>query len=309
MKKLIRILTIIVAVITHFSCNKTPVNPPTGGAPLDTAYYSGTGNFEYTPLGNWSEKNMNVFYHIPENATTESPILFLFHGNARDAESARDQLINKANDLNVVLIAPEFSKDDFPTNDYHLGHLFNNGENPSASTLHPSEEWTYSIVEPLFDYWVTSIGSSQLVFDAFGHSAGGQFVHRMALFVPSMKYSRLCAAASGWYTFPDTAVSFPYGLGQTPVNSNDIVDVYSRDVSIVVGSLDTDPNSAGLRNTVEAVAQGGNRLERGQNFYNSAAASASAMNSFFNWSFYTVPNVAHNFQGNGLFAMELFYAP
>lgn len=95
----------------------------------------------------------------------------------------------------------------------------------------------------------------------------------------------------------------------TPRSAKDLVDVYSRNVTIIVGSLDTDPNSAGLRNTSEAVAQGENRLERGQNFYNYAASSASNLNSFLNWDFYIVPNVAHSFQGNGYFAMEQFYNP
>jgi pimeloyl-ACP methyl ester carboxylesterase len=309
MKTVVKLMSIVLSATFVVGCGKNPVDPTVNGDPLDTSQFIGTGSFVYTPTGFWADKDMNIYYHIPESATTETPIMFLFHGNTRDAESSRNQLISKANDLNVILLTPEFSMDDFSTNNYHLGHLFSNGENPSAATLNLEEEWTYTIIEPLFEYFVQAIGSDQLVFDAFGHSAGGQFAHRMALFVPSMKYRRVCAAASGWYTFPDTTISFPYGLEVTPRSAKDLVDVYSRNVTIIVGSLDTDPNSAGLRNTSEAVAQGENRLERGQNFYNYAAASASNLNSFFNWDFYIVPNVAHSFQGNGHFAMEQFYNP
>lgn len=292
------------------NCDKTPEPTPSEGNPLDTTQFTGTGSFTYEPTtGAFAGVDIPVYFHIPQDAHSKSPILFLFHGNSRDAEPSRNALLSAANSHGVILLAPEFSKSDFPTNAYHLGNVFENGEDAATSTLHPKEDWTYAIIETLFDYFTASVGSDQQVFDAFGHSAGGQFAHRLALFSPAMRYRKLAAAASGWYTFTDTTVAFPYGLQHTPVHTNDLKDVFSRDVYIVVGQLDTDPNASALRNTPEAVLQGDHRLERAQNFFNAASITATGLNTFFHWEYNTVPNTAHSFQGNGTFIMNKFYNP
>ena len=308
MPRLTAVLPLLLLLVGLTNCRETPPTPPIEGAPLDTNLYQGTGDFSWNLSGNLAGMSLPVYYHIPANATSKSPILFLFHGNGRDAAPSRNVLIAKANEYNVILLAPLFSKEDFPTNSYHLGNIFDDGEDPNAQELHPKDEWTYALLEPLFDYFVQAVGSEEQVFDAFGHSAGGQFLHRMALFEPGMNYRRIAAAASGWYTFPDTVTAFPYGLKITPIHTPDLRDVFSREVHIVVGSLDTDPNSSGLRNTAEAKLQGAHRLERAQNFYQFSSNLAPTINSFFNWEIHQVPNVAHSFQGNGAFAMDLFYA-
>ena len=46
----------------------------------------------------------------------------------------------------------------------------------------------------------------------YGHSAGAQFVHRYLYFVPEARVAKVVAANAGWWTLPDLAVGFPYGL-------------------------------------------------------------------------------------------------
>src|SRR5271155_4121645 len=36
----------------------------------------------------------------------------------------------------------------------------------------------------------------------YGHSAGGQFAHRLVLFMPNARYQRVVAANPGYYTMP-----------------------------------------------------------------------------------------------------------
>ena len=46
----------------------------------------------------------------------------------------------------------------------------------------------------------------------YGHSAGGQFVHRYVAFADAPRMESAVAANSGWYTMPDDG-AFPYGWG------------------------------------------------------------------------------------------------
>ena len=47
---------------------------------------------------------------------------------------------------------------------------------------------------------VEDVGSREAQYDIFGHSAGGQIVHRMAIFHPDSKARRMVAANSAFYT-------------------------------------------------------------------------------------------------------------
>lgn len=51
----------------------------------------------------------------------------------------------------------------------------------------------------------------------FGHSAGGQILHRTALFRPRLKARRIVAANAGFYTFSDRSEAVPPGLAGTGV--------------------------------------------------------------------------------------------
>lgn len=59
----------------------------------------------------------------------------------------------------------------------------------------------------------------------YGHSAGGQFSHRLCYFEGMMsaghpEYPRIekaLIANPGWYTMPDTSMYYPYGLDRTPL--------------------------------------------------------------------------------------------
>ena len=56
-------------------------------------------------------------------------------------------------------------------------------------------------------------GAAAGPFYLFGFSGGAQFAHRYVLAHPD----RVAAAgigAAGWYTFPDSATPYPYGLGR-----------------------------------------------------------------------------------------------
>jgi len=305
MKTSLRLRAFMAAVLFS-ACRVTPPSPPQG-QPLNTATFSGTGSWEFVPAEPLDDRPIEVFYHIPEDANTLTPILITFHGNRRDGDYSRDALINMANQRNFIVLAPTYTKELYPTNRYHLGNVFDDGEESATSALNPPSEWTYSTVEPIFYEFTNAVQSEAKWFDLFGHSAGGQFVHRMVQFMPAMNYRKAVAAASGWYTVPDSTIPFPYGTQYTPIQFYQQLDYFSRDVLILVGEDDTDENSAGLRHTPEADAQGLNRFDRAHFFYGESALRAQQIQADFNWDLQVSPGVNHSYSGNAAYAIDLMY--
>lgn len=269
---------------------------------------SGTGVLTYSGYAPLQDKPIRVFYHIPDDAGADAPILMVFHGNNRDALEARNALVAKSNQLGFITVVPEFSQDDFPGSDaYMLGNIFDDGDAPSDATLNDEESWTFSVIDPLFDFMKAQCGNETSRYDVFGHSAGGQFAHRLVLFKPEAKLNRVMAAASGWYTVPDAQIDFPYGTAKSPLESGGLQAVFSVSMTVMVGAEDTDPNSAALRHTEEADAQGMQRLERAQHFYEESRIIAQASGLPFQWQYTTVANAGHDFNANATAAVNALY--
>ena len=116
-------------------------------------------------------------------------------------------------------------------------------------------------------------------------------------------------SAAGWYTVPDSSIEFPYGLGNGPfMYSNTLLEeLFYKNISIIVGMEDDDPNAASLRHTDEAELQGAHRLARAEHFFNESQNIANQINSPFNWQFQTVPNVGHQYNIMAGVASELLY--
>jgi pimeloyl-ACP methyl ester carboxylesterase len=144
-------------------------------------------------------------------------------------------------------------------------------------------------------------------FDAFGHSAGAQFAHRLLLFKPDLPVDGMVASASGWYTVPDPGIDFPYGLGQSPAESANMSLYFGEALTVMVGALDTDPNSFDLRHNEWADAQGLQRVERAQHFYNRGAKLAGGIGAEFYWTYAEVPGVGHEFAPLAAAAVEILY--
>ena len=131
-------------------------------------------------------------------------------------------------------------------------------------------------------------------YDLYGHSAGGQFVHRLVEFYPQAKFRKALAANAGWYTFPSFQIAYPYGLQNSPTNDVKLSRAFSRDFTILLGGKDVDPNDDQMNRSVQAVAQGVHRLVRGQNFFNAAQNEAMVRGFSFAWKLQTVPNAVHS---------------
>ncbi len=190
-----------------------------------------------------------------------------------------------------MIIAPEFSRAQFVTSRYYnLGGVFDRG----SDIARPEAQWTFSAIEPLFDEVVARLGSNQTHYTLYGHSAGSQFVHRLLLLKPNARAKRFLAANAGWYTFADPSIDWPFGLAGAPAGEHELRRALAKDVVVLLGDQDSDPDHESLNRSDGAMRQGPHRFARGQAFFSEAQALAQRNGWEFGWSLRVIPGVAHS---------------
>ena len=289
---ILSILFVLSILSSFISCSENSDNSINESVILDE-FVTGGGYFEFS---DFQSLVIKTYYHIPIYVTNNTPIVFVFHGAGRNAKDYRDAMIAKANQFNFIVIVPEFSIANFPGGDgYNLGNVFIDGDNPSIGTLNPEEEWAFSVIEPLFDFIKQSLNNSTPKYHIFGHSAGGQFAHRFMMFKPNARFDKVLSSGSGWYTVSNMDINFPYGFKNSPLEDNSFENLFEKQLTIQIGELDNDPNSAGLRHNQFADAQGLNRLERANHFFDEALQLSQENNLEFNWDLHINEEGTHNY--------------
>ena len=192
----------------------------------------------------------------------------------------------------MLLLVPEFNSKDFPSGRYNRGNIMGLDD----KVLQPKNDWTFPIIERIFDDVKKRTGNRSSQYDIYGHSAGGQFVHRFVEFMPRARYRRAVAANAGYYTLPlgESADPYPFSLKNTQTPEADVKTVLQRDVVVLLGEGDTDPNDPDLYHSPEADKQGLYRLARGKNFVKVAGDEAARLRVTLKWHLVTVPGVGHS---------------
>lgn len=259
----------------------------------------GKGNFVMSSYKHTERKSIRVWTYKPDSWEPGNTVLFVMHGMARNAENYLDAWVDIAERKNILLIAPEFENEFYrvTTNDYQEGNL-----QTFFGVKNPESEWSYTVIENIFDYINENNDFSLDGYSMFGHSAGGQFVHRMVLLGPTNRIKKAIAANAGFYTFTDVSTDYPYGLQNinAPLEKS-----FSTDLTVLLGELDKSAELGKLRQTKNAMVQGGHRLERGTNFFNFAQEVSNRKKLEFNWRLQVVPNVGHNYKKMSEAASEL----
>ncbi|EAR13220.1 hypothetical protein PI23P_01962 [Polaribacter irgensii 23-P] len=255
-----------------------------------------TGSFDFSPKAPLNLAPIKVFYHIPAGDLKKMPILMAFHGAGRNASAQRNYWIQLANEKGFMVIAPEFSEINYPGlgDDYLMANIFDDGDNPSTTSFNSSEEWTFSSLDPIFEAVKVAVSGSQEKYSAWGHSAGAQFLHRFATYLPNSKLDVAVCSNSGWYTVPENTVSFPYGILNGQLPDENIKKVFSKKIIVHLGLNDTNPDGGVRRNTVVDSQQGIHRLERGRYYFNTSKTQAQNRADSFNWELQEVSNIGHD---------------
>lgn len=251
----------------------------------------GCGSFRFADdRGSAGRPPLTVWYHRPPGLSDTAPIVFVMHGVKRDADYYRDNWMAAAERFGFLLLCPEFTKVDYPSRTaYQLGNLVDGAGGPL-----PKAGWTFGVIERLFDFVRETTGNASERYHIYGHSAGGQFVHRLALFLPEARYATAVAANTGWYTMPTLGGRrFPYGLKGSPSTPETLGRAFGNRLVLLLGEQDTDAEDPFLRQSKGARRQGKNRFERGQAFYRTARNEAARLGVTLNWTLETVPGAAH----------------
>jgi|EndMetStandDraft_8_1072994.scaffolds.fasta_scaffold21735_4 dienelactone hydrolase len=237
---------------------------------------------------------LKVFTYRPDGCADLS-LLLVFHGNARDADRYRDDARALADKNCLLVVAPLLDRRTFPLWRYQHGGVVRDG------VVQDPRDWTGRLVPALVD-WVRTQEGRPLAYSLLGHSAGAQFLDRLAAFVPT-EARRIVVANPGSYVFPSLQIAAPYGLGKVYSGADGEAQLrryLEQPITIYLGQGDVraddrDPSP-------EAQAEGASRYQRGRNAFNVAKALAQARGWPFNWRLVELPGVGHN-------ARKMFAAP
>lgn len=247
-------------------------------------------------------KSIKVWTYKPQEWQSGNKIVFVMHGGGRNAEDYLNAWIEIAQKNNVLIVAPEFENKfaKYITNDYQEGNLFT-----FFGTRNPKKEWAYTVIENIFNHIKSVNTITNENYDIFGHSAGGQFVHRMILLMPEARIRTAISANSGFYSLPKENLEFPYGFKNTEIDLKpELKKAYKKRLIILLGELDNDPSLGTFRTTDLAMEQGAYRLERGANFYKANKELKNKNNWEFNWTIDTIKNVGHDYKKMSKNAIE-----
>jgi hypothetical protein len=269
------------------------------GAAALTAYAAadpGQGRFVFSQAG----LSVTVWTYAPPTAGPQTPVVFVLPGIRRNGEDYLNDWIPLAQANRFLLVVPEFSQAEFPGDE---GYIYGNTVDRAGQPV-PREQWSFSMIEPIFDAVRARTGNQSAGYRLYGHSAGAQFVQRFVYFVPRARLDRAVAANAGWYMMPDLTAHFPYGLRGTPVTADDLRHALTLPLVVLLGTADTNAGDKVLRHTPEADAQGPYRFARGKFFFAGAARLAQAQGAPFAWRLATAPGVGHSDPGMAPFAVR-----
>lgn len=234
-------------------------------------------------FADWPGPAVKVFYVEPEGLGPDAPIVIVMHGVKRNASEYRDNWVDLAERHGLRVYVPQFSQQDFPGSEaYNLG-------SPNDLGIR-----SFDAIEPLFASIQKRLESSQAFYTIFGHSAGAQFVHRFSCLADAPHLGLAISANAGWYTMPNRAVEWPYGLAGVASDACSPESWLSKPVLVMLGDQDTDPSDVNLRRTPEAMRQGPHRFARGLNFQQSAKSEAERLAIPSLWKFEIVGGIGHD---------------
>lgn len=277
---------------------------------------TGSGNFLIEGGINHKEKLITVFYHKPQNFSKQSPVMIVIPGSGRNGWSYRDAWIDASEKHGILILSPHYPEETYPEFwSYNLGGMISNvkiNEERTAMLNYEinkeAEEWIWHDFDRVFTKVKHKLKLETETYDMFGHSAGGQILHRLTLFNPDNKAKRILASNSGWYTIPSVNDKFPYGLKGVMVTDKQVEKAFKANLVVFVGEEDDENETRGhLVRSPETDKQGTHRLARGKYFYNKSKDYADSLGVEFNWELKIIPGVGHDYQRMSKAAVKYLY--
>lgn len=223
-------------------------------------------------------------------AGARAPLVLVQHGVLRNGDDYRDFWIPAAERYGLQIIATTFSNEDWPgVESYNNGSVWA----PDGSLV-PPERWAYGALPALLSQLRAEGVLQQQAVYLFGHSAGGQFVHRLASLVGVAGLAGVVAANPGWYTLADDALAFPEGLAGIGLAPGALGRLLQTPLVILAGEQDTDTADPNLPAEPAALRQGPHRFARAGHYYAAAQAQAARLGLPLVWQLHRIPGIGHD---------------
>ncbi|WP_136442245.1 hypothetical protein [Pacificoceanicola onchidii] len=297
----------------HHALGESPETLPTG-----------VGVFDMPDLG---AAGLTVHYARPAGFSSTSPILLVLPGAGRNSGDYRDAWIEAACASGALVAALGYPEEQYDFAAYNMGGTIANlqfdepgfarvSENATTITLEDADirfdavtqraDWIFDDFDRVFEHLVQATASEQDTYDVFGHSAGGQILHRFALFAPQSKARVIIAANAGFYTFPDFSQALPTGLQGTGLTEADLSRAFGARLVVMLGALDNDDAAGGTLLHTPHIdrLQGLGRLDRGQSFFEHARDEAARIETAFHWQIDVIDGVGHDYRAMSAAAAE-----
>src|SRR5882672_481517 len=226
----------------------------------------------------------------PANYSPATPLLFVHHGDLRNGGDYRDYWLPLIEEAQLLVIAPEFTSSLYPgLTWYNLGNRV--GEDGAGRTR---TEWTYGVPERVFEALRHQGITARRRYGLFGHSSGGQFVHRMISLGFRDSVAAAATANAGTYAMPDLEVAFPYGLGGTELDDAALRALLAFRLTVFAGTADIDTTSDHFPNDAAAMRQGPTRFTRAHAYIAAARDAAKRYGGPCAWTIIDVADVGHD---------------
>ena len=229
-----------------------------------------------------SDPTQDYLVYVPESAVRGAPVLVAVHGISRNAHEQAIVFSSLCDARGAVLLVPVFTKEQH--GDYQ--RLGRKDRGPRVDLL----------LQRYLSELALLSGADVTQIRLFGFSGGAQFAHRYVMAHPH-RVRRAVIAASGWYTFPDRAERYPYGLrvGRSLQGVRFSAEQFLRvPVKVVIGARDV--GSTNLRSNPRLdEQQGASRVERARRWVAAMRDAATAHGLRRRVSLIEVPDIDHSF--------------
>ena len=230
---------------------------------------------------------------------SDGPLLVVFHGVMRNADQYLEFAIPMADRFGMILVSPRLDEGAFPDEEWYQrgGVLTAGGE------ANPRERWMFNVVDVIVADVRTRENRPALPYYLIGHSAGAQFLVRLAAFQPGTA-RRIVAGNAGSLLFPRPDHGFGYGLGGLPAELRDdamLRQYLAAPLTLYLGTADTAPRRR-FDASAAGMKQGPHRYARNLACYALAEAMAKERGWTFGWRKVQAPGIDHD-------AARMFAAP
>jgi poly(3-hydroxybutyrate) depolymerase len=249
------------------------------------------------------ERPLMLECYRPETHTPEKPVVIVQHGMNRNGEDYCRAWIPTAARCGLLVVAISFPQASWPGPDvYNMGNV-----REKNGTVRPRENWSQAIPGRVFSLLRASGVTIRERVYLWGHSAGGQFVHRLMATQPHYIFEAVGAANAGWYSVPTLNLPYPEGLGGIGLTRDDVAKLLAYPMIIFAGDLDTETAADNLPKHEAAMAQGPHRFARAHTYLARGQSEAAKLGVACNWRLVVAPGIGHEGMRMSAFAASYWF--